>query len=130
MVDLKINFHVQFFRCCDGTEFGSGFGSIVCPDCKAEVSPTSVEEDVDWLCEGCKKKKPAKDCIEVLEKLNMELEEAPKKGETNHPKCYERVSEKMHKNKSKVQCCRCCWARETGRKFLPAPSCSWTFDIA
>jgi len=76
-------------RCKDGSEFGTGFGSVVCKDCQGCVSSTTPgNDDSDWECSGCPKKIPGKDCVAVLDSLSSKLEEGSNSLEA---KDYEKI---------------------------------------
>jgi len=79
-------------RCEDGSEYGTGFGSVVCADCNGIVSPIdSKKEGSDWKCLACNKVWPSKHCVAILEGLVTKLEEEKKIG---NPPNYEKILER------------------------------------
>jgi len=80
----------QCSRCSDGSERGTGFGSIACKGCPGNLSSTnSMAETADWQCSGCGKTSPGTTCIAVLDKLRKELESI------EHPNDLEKVGGKL-----------------------------------
>lgn len=59
-------------RCSDGSEAGTGFGSLACT-CGGLVSPCSP--GVPWKCPDCGSEREESECIELLETLRKKLEE-------------------------------------------------------
>ena len=66
-------------RCCDGSEFGTGYGGLLCNKCSmgGVLNPTdSRNESSDWKCEKCEEKKKGQECITILENLKKKMDEA------------------------------------------------------
>lgn len=71
-------------RCNDGTEFGTGFGSIQCEGCNGLISSTNpTDEGAEWICEGCNKRRAGKECIAVLDDLQNKLDILSKSADDN-----------------------------------------------
>ena len=69
------------FRCKDGTEFGTGFGSLQCKTgCGLLSSCDPLKEDADWVCSGCKKKVPGKECVGKFDELDKKLKTLSKEA--------------------------------------------------
>lgn len=65
----------QCSRCSDGSELGTGFGSLACQGCPGSLSSTnSMVETADWKCSGCGKTNPGATCVAVLDKLKKQLD--------------------------------------------------------
>jgi len=76
-------------RCKDGSEYGTGFGSLVCGDCEGSVSSTDPgKEDSDWECVGCNKIQSGRECVAVMDSLNSKLEQGKNCLEPND---YEKI---------------------------------------
>jgi len=61
-------------RCKDGTEYGTGFGSLQCQSCEGFIlsaDPRNI--DAEWICGGCNKKTNGRECIDLLDALNVKL---------------------------------------------------------
>eukprot|EP00092_Neocalanus_flemingeri_P013011 GFUD01014021.1.p1 GENE.GFUD01014021.1~~GFUD01014021.1.p1 ORF type:complete len:502 (+),score=117.10 GFUD01014021.1:107-1612(+) len=71
-------------RCKDGSEFGTGFGSLQCKDCDGLVSSTDPRNgEAEWLCGGCKKTRTGKECIAILDDLHTKLEKLSESADDN-----------------------------------------------
>merc|ERR1712106_504402 len=71
-------------RCLDGTEFGSGFGSVQCKDCEGFISSSdSRNEGAEWKCGGCNKKSSGKECVALLDEMNNKLITLTKSADDN-----------------------------------------------
>jgi len=69
-------------RCCDGTEFGTGYGSLQCDGCDGILSSSnSRDEGAEWTCGGCAKKRSGKECVGVLDELNNKLAKLSKSAD-------------------------------------------------
>ena len=80
-------YHLQktfFIRCCDGSEFGTGFGCLQCNECDGLISSSNPRDEVaDWSCGGCSKKRSGKECVAILDELNTKLVKLSKSADDN-----------------------------------------------
>ena len=66
--------NISYFRCKDGTEYGTGFGSLQCQSCEGFLSSSDPRNiDAEYICGGCNKKKNGRECIALLDALNVKL---------------------------------------------------------
>jgi len=71
-------------RCCDGTEFGTGYGCLQCNDCDGIISSSNpTDEAADWSCGGCSKKRSGKECVAILDELSTKLAKLSKSADDN-----------------------------------------------
>jgi len=75
-------------RCMDGTEFGTGYGSISCSKkCSGVLSPVAGKGD--WKCSSCNETRPGGDCTRILDDLDHKLELALKDLKQDTAEYYE-----------------------------------------
>ena len=89
-------------RCCDGTEFGTGFGCLQCDECDGLISSSNPrDEAADWSCGGCSKKRSGKECVAILDDLNTKLAELSKSADDNRASILD--FEKVKPRKKSIQ---------------------------
>ena len=71
------------FRCKDGSEFGTGFGGLQCPECSEIMSESNSFSSPPWRCSGCHLEKASQDCRDLLDKLELELKEKSEKADNS-----------------------------------------------
>ena len=69
-------------RCKDGSEFGTGFGGLQCPNCSGIMSEISPDSSC-WSCSGCNMEKASQECRDLLDKLEMELKQKSEKADNS-----------------------------------------------
>ena len=79
-------------RCEDGSEYGTGYGSLVCSHCSGFMSPSNHHQPTNqWTCSTCGEKKSGAECIATLEKLQKILDEAEKDPKVGTADFYENI---------------------------------------
>jgi len=87
LIDCQCN------RCCDSSEFGTGYGGLSCIKCSLGVinSTNSRNETADWLCDKCGEKRTGKECIAILEDLKKKMDEANADSKIGNVLFYENI---------------------------------------
>jgi len=61
-------------RCMDGTEMGTGYGSLICLQCEGLLTSSNPKDkDAKWICSGCKIEELGTECVKIFDDLDKDL---------------------------------------------------------